>query len=156
VRWGSQTMKVEHLDAGKSFFVGDGTDFAVADERIAIVRGSYVVVPPGASATVTKKGELATQLVGPQDILLVDGMEVVLEVGTLTFEISTVRKGKVLPFAFSSGALGTIALSFLGHAAIVASFAMFMPKMGADDADAMNREQMMLMQKYLSAAAERE
>ena len=78
----------------------------------------------------------------------------------ITFEIGTVRAGKVAPIGFlaalAGGATGFVGLSFLGHAAIVASLAMFMPKMSTDDSDAIDRDQMMLMQKFLSASAERE
>jgi len=58
--------------------------------------------------------------------------------------------------SIANAATGFIGLSFLGHAAIVASLAMFMPKMGADDSEAMNRDQLMLMQKYLNASAQNE
>jgi hypothetical protein len=97
-------------------------------------------------------------------------MSVVLEIGAtradgtsgepITFEIGTVRAGKVAPVglfaALAGGATGFIGLSFLGHAAIVASLALFMPVMATDDSDAMDRDQMMLMQKFLNASAERE
>jgi len=42
------------------------------------------------------------------------------------------------------------------HIGIVASMAFFMPKMGNDDAEAIDRDQLLLMQKMLNAAAERE
>src|SRR6185295_8256928 len=47
-------------------------------------------------------------------------------------------------------------LSFLLHIGIVASMAFFMPKMGGDDSEAIDRDQLLLMQKMLNAAAERE
>jgi hypothetical protein len=169
VRWGTQVLSISHLDGGKSFFVGEGSDIALPEEtlgasRAAIVLardgGTYVVVPAGAHANVTQKNVAPASFVGPQEIALGDAMNVVLEIGSLTLEIATVRKGKVAPASFlaslAGGATGMVGLSFLGHAAIVASLAMFMPKMTGDDADAASRDQMMLMQKYLSAAAERE
>ncbi|HSO35440.1 MAG TPA: AgmX/PglI C-terminal domain-containing protein [Labilithrix sp.] len=147
--------------------------------------GAYVVVPRGARGSVaTRGGESETfaamaargalpasgELDGACEIALAHGMNVVLEIGAtradgtsgepVTFEIGTVRAGKVAPVGFlaalAGGATGFVGLSFLGHAAIVASLALFMPKMSPDDSDAMDRDQVMLMQKYLSASAERE
>ena len=168
VRWGSQVLSVAHLESGKSFFVGDGSDIALPEEvlgasRAAIVEArsgaTYVVVPRGARAVVTNRGE-KSEVAGPNDIMLAHGMSVSLDVGSVSFDIGTVRAGKVAPVGFlaalAGGATGFVGLSFIGHAAIVASLAMFMPKMATDDADAMDRDQMMLMQKFLSASAERE
>ena len=143
--------------------------------------GTYVVVPRGARGHFTMRGSDAqsldsatmhasTELAGASELPLAYGMSVTLEIGAtradgttgepITFEIGTVRAGKVAPIGFlatlAGGATGFIGLSFLGHAAIVASLAMFMPKMSTDDTDAMDRDQMMLMQKFLSASAERE
>ncbi len=147
--------------------------------------GTYVVVPRGAQGSVAMRGgesETLTSMVarrglpasdalsGAHEIALAQGMTVTLEIGAtradgttgepITFEISTVRAGKVAPVGFlaalAGGATGFVGLSFIGHAAIVASLAMFMPKMSNDDSDAIDRDQMMLMQKFLSASAERE
>ena len=77
------------------------------------------------------------------------GMSVTLEIGAERADgttasrsrsrIGTVRAGKVAPVGFlaalAGGATGFVGLSFLGHAAIVASLAMFMPQMSTDDAD---------------------
>ncbi len=147
--------------------------------------GTYVVVPRGARGHVaTRDGssesfmsmaarnaiQASSELPGASEIALADGMSVTLEVGAeradgttgepITFEIATVRAGKVAPVGFlaalAGGATGFIGLSFLGHAAIVASLAMFMPKMDTNDNDAVDRDQMMLMQKFLNASAQRE
>ncbi|HSO30852.1 MAG TPA: AgmX/PglI C-terminal domain-containing protein [Labilithrix sp.] len=83
-----------------------------------------------------------------------------LEGSGLTFEISAVNAGKAPPVgAFSSfepAAYMFIGLSFLLHIGIVASMAFFMPKMNGDDSEAIDRDQLLLMQKMLNAAAERE
>jgi hypothetical protein len=147
--------------------------------------GTYVVVPRGArghfsmkdgetqsfdSASAQSTMHASAELPGATELPLAHGMSVTLEVGAeradgtmgepITFEIGTVRAGKVAPIGFlaalAGGATGFVGLSFLGHAAIVASLAMFMPKMSTDDSDAIDRDQMMLMQKFLSASAERE
>jgi hypothetical protein len=177
-RWGSQVLSVSHLAQGKSFFVGDGADLALPEDVLGATRapivlaqgsGASVVVPPGARAVVSSRSGESQTVAGPREIPLAHGMSVVLELGAaradgtvgepVTFEITTVRAGKVAPVGFlaalAGGATGFVGLSFLGHAAIVASLALFMPKMSPDDADAMDRDQMMLMQKYLNASAER-
>ena len=190
VRWGTQVLSVKHLASGKSFYVGDGADLALPEDVLGATRapivvsratGTYVVVPRGARGHFTMRGAEAqsldtatmhasTELAGASELPLAYGMSVTLEIGAeradgttgepITFEIGTVRAGKVAPIGFlatlAGGATGFVGLSFLGHAAIVASLAMFMPKMSIDDTDAMDRDQMMLMQKFLSASAERE
>ena len=83
-----------------------------------------------------------------------------LEGSGLTFEVSAVNAGKSPPAgAFSSfepAAYMFIGLSFLLHIGIVASMAFFMPRMNGDDSEAIDRDQLLLMQKMLNAAAERE
>lgn len=164
-KWGAQVLAVAHLEAGKSWFVGEGTDIALPEEalgasRAAIVERGYAIVPAGAQATVTTRGEsIGETFAGPTEIPLSPASSVTMQVGAVTFEISTVRKGKVakasLLSALATGATGFIGLSLLGHAAIVASMAMFMPAM-SNDAESIDRDQMLLMQKFLTAAAERE
>jgi hypothetical protein len=148
-------------------------------------QGTCVVIPRGARGSVLMRGgeseplesleargamHASTKLPGAHELPLAHGMSVTLEVGAvradgttgepITFEIGTVRAGKVAPVGFlaalAGGATGFVGLSFLGHAAIVASLAMFMPSMSTDDSDGIDRDQMMLMQKMLSASAERE
>jgi hypothetical protein len=83
-----------------------------------------------------------------------------LEGTGLIFEVSAVNAGKSPPVGvlstFEPAAYMFIGLSFLLHIGIVASMAFFMPKMGSDDAEAIDRDQLLLMQKMLNAAAERE
>jgi FHA domain-containing protein len=83
-----------------------------------------------------------------------------LESSGLVFEVSAVNAGKTPPVgvfaSFEPAAYMFIGLSFLLHIGIVASMAFFMPKMSGDDAEAIDRDQLLLMQKMLNAAAERE
>lgn len=83
-----------------------------------------------------------------------------LEGSGLVFEVSAVNAGKAPPVgvfaSFEPAAYMFIGLSFLLHIGIVASMAFFMPRMGNDDAEAIDRDQLLLMQKMLTAAAERE
>ncbi|MGO9714612.1 MAG: AgmX/PglI C-terminal domain-containing protein [Polyangiaceae bacterium] len=83
-----------------------------------------------------------------------------LEGSSIVFQIAAVNAGKPVPtgaFAsFESTALMYIGLSFLLHMGIVASLAFFMPRMSLDDSESIDRDQVLMMQKYLDAAAERE
>ncbi|MFO0667856.1 MAG: AgmX/PglI C-terminal domain-containing protein [Polyangiaceae bacterium] len=81
--------------------------------------------------------------------------------GGLAFQVSVVNAGRPIPGVGFAGALAGAGLAFVGlsfmlHAGVLASLAFFMPKMSADDAEAMDRDQMLFMQKMLNAAAERE
>jgi hypothetical protein len=83
-----------------------------------------------------------------------------LEGSSLVFQVSAVNAGKRVP----TGLLATLepaaflytGLSFLLHMGLVAVFAFFMPSMRGDDSEAIDRDQILMMQKLLNAAAERE
>jgi hypothetical protein len=168
VTWGTQVLSLTHLEPGKSFTVGEGGDFVlptVDGSRTAVVEQrngvSYVVVPLEGKGTVSARGEHPRQVAGGDEITLADGMTVRIEMADdIVVEIASVRAGKKVPVGFlaalASGAAACIGLSFVGHAAIVASLAMFMPKMNADDAEAISREQMLSMRAMMDAAAQRE
>ncbi|MDP9149497.1 MAG: AgmX/PglI C-terminal domain-containing protein [Myxococcota bacterium] len=81
-----------------------------------------------------------------------------LEGSSLVFQVSAVNAGKRLPVGLSSepAAFLYTGLSFLLHMGLVAVFAFFMPRMSGDDSEAIDRDQILMMQKLLNAAAERE
>jgi hypothetical protein len=78
----------------------------------------------------------------------------------IRFEVAQVRAGKKIETGFMAGlslsAHKFTGLSFVAHAAIFAAFAFFVPKMSADDAENINRDNILYMQKMLNAAADRE
>ncbi|MFO0675673.1 MAG: AgmX/PglI C-terminal domain-containing protein [Polyangiaceae bacterium] len=80
--------------------------------------------------------------------------------GGLVFQVSAVNAGKPVAVGFLSNlepvAYIYTALSFLMHIGLIASFAFFMPRMNGDDSEAIDRDQILMMQKLLNAAAERE
>jgi len=83
-----------------------------------------------------------------------------LEGSALVFQVSAVNAGKRVPVGFlatmePAGFLYT-GLSFLLHMGLVAVFAFFMPNMRGDDSEDIDRDQILMMQKLLNAAAERE
>jgi hypothetical protein len=83
-----------------------------------------------------------------------------LEHSGLVFEVSAVNAGKTVPagmFAqLDATAYVYFALSVVLHLGIIASLALFMPRMTNDDAEAVDRDAMLMMQHMLDAAAERE
>jgi len=78
----------------------------------------------------------------------------------LVFEVSAVNAGKTVPVGMfgqlDAAAYIYFALSVVLHLGIVASLALFMPRMTTDDAEAVDRDAMLMMQHMLNAAAERE
>jgi len=83
-----------------------------------------------------------------------------LEGSALAFQISAVNAGKRVPVGFLAtmepAAFLYTGLSFLLHMGLVAVFAFFMPSMRGDDSEDLDRDQILMMQKLLNAAAERE
>ncbi len=104
----------------------------------------------------------SSELSGAHELELPTGAKARMELdgGGLVFEVSAVNAGKAPPVgmfaSFEPAAAMFIGLSFLLHIGIVASMAFFMPKMNGDDSEAIDRDQLLLMQKMLNAAAERE
>src|SRR5438132_1303325 len=47
VRWGTQVLSVAHLDGGKSFFVGEGSEIAVPEESLGAARAAIVLAQNG-------------------------------------------------------------------------------------------------------------
>ena len=99
---------------------------------------------------------------GAQQIALPAGAKarLVLAGSPLTFQVSVVNAGKRAPVdLFASAdpaALAYSGMSFLFHAGLIALFAFFMPPMRGDDSEALDRDQIMTMQKLLNASAQRE
>ena len=83
-----------------------------------------------------------------------------LEHSGLVFEVSAVNAGKAVPAGFlaqfEAAAYVYFALSLLVHFGMVASLAFFMPHMSGDDAEAIDRDALLMMQHLLNAQAERE
>jgi hypothetical protein len=83
-----------------------------------------------------------------------------LEGSGLVFQVSAVNAGKRVPVGFLAtaepAAFLYTGLSFLLHMGLVAVFAFFMPNMRGDDSEDLDRDQILMMQKLLNAAADRE
>jgi hypothetical protein len=83
-----------------------------------------------------------------------------LEHSGLVFEVNAVNAGKPVPAGMfgqlDAAAYIYFALSVVLHLGIVASLALFLPRMANDDSEAIDRDSMLMMQHMLNAAAERE
>lgn len=140
----------------------------------------HVLVPPRANAYVSLDGETrvplaqlvalgrATQspeVTGAYEIELPDGGEINIELADsdIAFHLRATRAGKPIAASWlahecanEAGGLLYTGLSFVLHAGLLASLAFFMPRMGGDDADALDADRIMTMQKLLNASADRE
>ncbi len=165
-------------EAGADYFVPSEV-LGTTRAPVVVARGvsAALVMLPRSSGTVEIPGQgtftfhdlissgrarPSAEMSGAHEFELPNNAKAKMEIeGTgLVFEVSAVNAGKSPPtgvFAsFEPAAYMFIGLSFLLHIGIVASMAFFMPKMGNDDAEAIDRDQLLLMQKMLNAAAERE
>ncbi len=98
---------------------------------------------------------------GAHELSLPEGTQALVQIGmSLSFVVSAVRAGRRLPAGLGAvtdrDSFAYAGLSFLVHAGIVAAFAFFMPQMGRDAADVLDRDGILAMQRLLDAAAERE
>lgn len=160
VSWGDQILKVQHLRDGV-FSVGEGTDVSIpaavlGTERMDIARigGGLAEVFIPAGADVDGSTSVRSAWTPLNDVGLT------FSVGEFTFDVTTTKDGKkpVVPFlqSLTQSAGRHVGLSFFLHAAAVASLAYFLPSLGNDDAESMDRDQIVMMQKYLDAAAEKD
>jgi hypothetical protein len=171
IKWGHTALHVEHLSPVRPFVVGEANaDYILPAESLGGLSSIAIVsldmgmakanAPAGVVANVTTKEGHKIESRG--DVALADGTKVVfgLPNSEITFEVSAVRAGRKIETGFlanlSMAAHKYTALSFIAHAAIFATFAFFMPKMNADDADSAERDNILMMQKMLNASAERE
>jgi hypothetical protein len=186
VMWGQNVLHHQQLSPPRSWAVGEQGDYVVGAATlgtdllpVVVSEGgsARLVVPDGASGTLEIAGQPPVELTewiasgrASRSSSVANAFEIELPAkatarvtprGTdLTFEVKTGNAGKPVDTGFlamlADGAQKHIGLSLLAHAGIIASLAFFMPKMAADDADAIDRDQILLMQKYLAASAERE
>jgi hypothetical protein len=104
----------------------------------------------------------SSEMSGGYEFELPPGAKARMEIdgSALVFQVSAVNAGKKVPVGFLATMEPTAflytGLSFLLHMGLVAVFAFFMPSMSGDDAEDLDRDQILMMQKLLNAAAERE
>ena len=110
----------------------------------------------------TGRARPSTEMSGAYEYELPAGAKARMELegSALVFQVSAVNAGKRVPVGFLAttepAAFLYTGLSFLLHMGLVAVFAFFMPSMRGDDSEDIDRDQILMMQKLLNAAAERE
>lgn len=187
IRWGATTLHVAHLTPPRPFFVGESTDkahacdFSLPVEGIGATRmpllltgeGGQVrlVVPSNATGTITLAGQATRKvsemigsaapcstLAGAVEIPLPEGSKAELEIGGISFAVSTVNAGRAVGgrFRLDSRGLPYHALSLMLHVGLLAATAVFMPSMAMADQEGISETQRYELQTRLDAIAERE
>lgn len=165
-------------EQGKQFTV----DFFIPSEKIGTTRmpvvvgdaGSVaVVLPQGAQGTIEITGQPVitldqarmhaqpcAELAGAQQFPLPAGARARVQVQDLVFQVQTVNAGKPLPHGLASGFDWNVAmyfgLSFLSFGSLMLAMAFFVPSMYLTNGEGIDHDQLLLIQQYLDAAAERE
>lgn len=165
-------------EQGKNF----STDFFIPAEKLGTARmpvviadaGSIaVVLPPGATGSVELpgqprmtldeargRGQPCAELSGAQQLALGAGARARVELNDFVFQIAAVNAGKPIKHGVGAGIDWNVAIyfgaSFLGVGGLIAAMAFFVPPLGLEDEEGIDKDQLYLMQQFLDAAAERE
>jgi hypothetical protein len=169
VAWGTgpsrTTLGVYRVGKGQRFVVGeaDGCHAIVpasvlGSDRVELVtfdeNGAWVTRPAPASAAID--GELVRDDLLP----LARNQRVRLLLEGFSFRITLLAEMRAprpsLLAALRSRTSSSISFSFFVHGALFAACAWLMPTLSEGDAEAMGRDRILTMQKFLDAAAERE
>jgi len=172
--WGSTVLFARHLGAGESFTIGESSvaehvDFELAAQELGMQKArlvevqngtAHVIVPQAARVSVKRASEPYAMPSQATSVALLSGTVVELELGQLRFRIANVPAGQSTPRASLAGAersvLSAFGISFAVAAALIGSFAFWMPAMGLTDDEGLDNERLVLMKQYLSANALRE
>jgi hypothetical protein len=171
---------------GEEFSDKSGCDYFIPSETLGTTRAPIVVSRGiGASLVILPRSRGYVDIQGQGKVSLVDLIStgrarpssemsgayeyelppgakarMELEGSALVFQVSAVNAGKRIPGGFwattEPAAFLFTGLSFLLHMGLVAVFAFFMPAMRGDDSEDIDRDQILMMQKLLNAAADRE
>ncbi len=165
-------------DQGKQFAV----DFFIPSEKIGTTRmpvvvgdasSVAVVIPQGAVGTVEIAGQPTmtldearmqsqpcAELAGAHQLPLPAGAKARVQIQDLVFQVQAVNAGKPIPHGLASGFDWNVAmyfgLSFLSVGSLMLAMAFFVPPMGLTDGEGIDQDQLILIQQYLDALAERE
>lgn len=171
--WGTTILFARHSPPDRNFTIGEGSaalpvDFEISAQELGATSAKlveirngmpYVIVPPSARACVKQAGDPYAMPSQAASVALQSGTIVELELGKLMFRIANVPAGKSTPRAGLESAerpvLAAFGLSFATVAALIASFAFWMPALGLTDEEGIDNERLVLMKQYLSAEAER-
>jgi hypothetical protein len=100
------------------------------------------------------------ELAGAYQLPLPVGAKARVHVQDLVFQVQAVNAGKPLPHGLGSGFDWNVAmyfgLSFLSVGSLMLAMAFFVPPMGLTDGEGIDQDQLILIQQYLDALAEKE
>lgn len=184
VAWGSNALLAKQVSAGQSLVLGDETTAFVLPETMGMEKWPLIIARPGvgtrcvipanvtgiieidgrAVTLETAKREHAltpsSELPGAFELELRQGAHVRMEIeGGLVVTVRAERAGKKLPVTAAGSFIGSIAdkyvaLSLVAHLSILGMIGGLMPKMNADDAEEISRDNLLVMQHMLEASAE--
>ncbi len=153
--WGTTIVTVKHLAVDAGVSVGENGDLflpleVLGSDRVELIGKGGALL----SDRITVDGR------SPMSPSLSLGHAAVAVFGDFAVTMRLVEREHLPVGTLFEGlavaGLGTVVLSALAHGSLIGAFALFMPAMGSDDSDALNRDQMLRMRTYLDAAAERE
>lgn len=171
--WGSTILFARHLSARETFSIGESSaaelvDFEVSQLAIGMLSaqliarsggGAEVVVPSSGRVRVKHAGESQAGPTSLTRVPLLRGTVVELAFEDLSFRIANVPPGTATPrvglFGLDRSVLSYFGLSLASAAALIAGFAFWVPSLGLNDGEDLDRDRIVLMQQYLSAQAER-
>ena len=168
LRWQGDVLETKHFAAGKAITVGetDACDFMIPTNALGSSWAEIVGASSAGGATLVRAPASTAMVVdgSPQDAgQLFDlraGHACTLACGEFSLDLRVVPAGKKTTAGFlesiRESALGSVGASAMMHAAIFASLALFLPRLGNDDAESIDRDQIVTMGKLLDSAAERE
>ncbi|MBI5535802.1 MAG: AgmX/PglI C-terminal domain-containing protein [Deltaproteobacteria bacterium] len=178
IAWGDTLLRVVHLAPPRDFSVGvdPGCDVAIPAEILGAPRSRIVevtrtgdlwlVVPDCAKGWVQNLSDARIEHVGPREqsgsrrkLALRYGAVGWIEMGAIKVRISVeqpVRRPSRWTRSGAGWALGSMLLSLVAHAAGLMSGWLYAPPLGISESEDALRDQMTLMQQYLSATAQTE
>jgi hypothetical protein len=178
VFWGRSLLRVTHLEATRSFAVGeDAADCYVpaaklGQSRAVLFAAGHAIIPAGTAALISVGDEadmgveealargLASACAEGHRVAMGRGVAVRFELADMAVEMRGVKRArKVAALALGAaagGALLSVLGSLVGHVGLLAAVAASAPNLGATADDVLTDEQRYLMQQYLDASAQRE
>src|SRR5450631_717003 len=165
-------------EQGKNF----ACDFFIPSEKLGTTRlpvvigdraSVAVVIPPGARGSVELPGmprmtmdearqraQPTADVSGGHQLNLPSGGKARVEIGDFVFQVAAVNAGKPIKHGvavgFDWGVAMYFGLSLAAVGGLVAAMAFFVPPMGLNDDEELDKDALYLMQQYLKSAAERE
>jgi len=163
--WGSNVLEVKHLEAGEELTVGEeGCDLLVpsavlgaSSAKILRREGDKVILVPPPGAGFKMNGWARSEA----SLELQAGHAAEILIGEFSIRFGVVAAPKSVPAAPLTSALtndgfkSVLGSAFL-HAALIASVALFMPKMNTTDNDDIDRDRLVMLQKMLNVSAQKE